>query len=94
MVTVAPPSDAEAELEQLKRKLVRRFVAETTSPAARRRIRQAVEEATAVAWAAGIPLLLLPVLAEEMAATARLRADKQERIREQSERLLPELVER
>ena len=72
-----PPSiEPDAELEELRRKLVRRFVTETTSP-------------TALAWAAGNPLLLLPTLAEEMAATARLRADKQDRIRIQSASILP-----
>lgn len=84
----------EAELEELKRKLARRLIEKTTSPASRVRIRQAVNKAAALSWAAGWPLLLFPALAEELALTARFQAGKQERIREQTEALLPELAEK
>lgn len=83
--------EMETELEQLKSRLVRRLIVETTRPSTRVRIRQAVNDATALAWSTGSPLLLLPVLAEELAATARQQAAKQERVREQSKSLLPGL---
>lgn len=83
--------EMETELEQLKSRLVRRLIVETTRPSTRVRIRQAVNDATALAWSTGSPLLLLPVLAEELAANARQQAAKQECVRERSKSLLPEL---
>ena len=79
---------AETELEKLKNGLLTRELARTTSLTQKVGLRRAANDAAALAWLTPYPLLLLPVLFEEKARAARLKADRQALIRERSNELL------
>ena len=72
-----------AKLQVLKRRLVQRFASEF-SDLKDYLVRQAVEEAYALASLTAVPHLLLPVLAEEKVQAARAWAQRQQTIRQQS----------
>lgn len=89
--TAVPPtfrSRVEAELEQLKEKLLATELARTTNLDANVRLRRAANEAVALVWLTPYPLLLLPALFEEKARAARRAANRQSLIRGQTSDLL------
>ena len=51
-------------------------------------VRRAANEAAALAWVTPYPLLVFPVLFEEKANLALIRAEKQEQVRQRSRELL------
>jgi len=51
-------------------------------------LRRAANEAAALAWVTPYPLLVFPLLFEEKANLAMVRADKQEQVRQRSRELL------
>jgi hypothetical protein len=75
------------ELEQLKRRLLRELVQESTDREQNARLRRAANEAAAIAWATGHPLLFFPTLLAEKAAEARAQARLQKIIRKRSQSL-------
>ena len=81
----------ETELDSLKQRLLLRLLSETPEPAFNASIRQAANDAAALAWTTSHPLLVFPVLLEEKAATARRQTLRQERIRDHSRDLMLEL---
>lgn len=82
----AVPSRGEMErhLESLKDRLMEKLVAEAPANTPHERLRQAVSEATTLAWMTTYPLLVLPALVEEKVEAARLKAGRQAHIREKS----------
>ena len=90
-VVAAPFTETrETELERLQNRLLRQALAETNNPSLYAPLRRAVNDATALAWTAGFPLLLLPVLFQEKALAARLHTAKQQAIRQRSQALMVE----
>jgi hypothetical protein len=87
---VPPRGRVEHELENLKARLLRDLLAETSNPVLGQALRQAVNEAATLAWMTPFPLLVLPALAEEKARSARLHIQRQHVIRERSRTLLPQ----
>ena len=82
----AVPSRGEMErhLESLKDRLMEKLVAEAPANTPHERLRHAVSEAATLAWMTSFPLLVLPTLVEEKVEAARLKAGRQEHIREKS----------
>ena len=78
----------EAELERLKAQLLAERLAGRTEPRLDSHLRQAANEAAALAWATRYPLLVFPALFEEKAGAALLRAERQEQVRQRSRELL------
>ena len=68
----------ETELDKLKDRLLRELLAETDNTALYAPLRRATNEAAALAWTTPFPLLLLPELLREKAATARRYVKRQE----------------
>lgn len=80
-------TQANAELESLKQKLLQDVLA--MSPVtAHRAIRRAAEEAASLAWLTPYPLLILPELLKEKAHLARQQAAKQQSVFERSQTIL------
>jgi hypothetical protein len=75
----------DTELEQLKERLLNQALAETNNTLLAGPLQRAANDATALAWTAGYPLLLLPVLFQEKAAIARLQSVKQQSILERTQ---------
>ena len=71
-----------------KRRLVSQLVMQNREAEVRRRLRHAVLEAEALAWATPYPLLFMQELAEEKVRTARCQTRRQMRIRTHSEAIL------
>jgi hypothetical protein len=80
--------DREADLDQLKNRLLARELARVNTLEGCVALRQAANEAAALVWLTPYPLLLLPALFEEKARAARLKVDRQGLIRERSGELL------
>ena len=78
----------DADLERLKARLLAEGLKEHWEAPSEGPLRQAADEAAALAWATQYPLLVFPVLFEERAQAALLRADRQEHIRERTRELL------
>jgi len=78
----------EAELERLKARLLSERLEALGKPQANGPLSRAANEAAALAWVTRYPLLLFPVLFEEKANTALLRAERQEQVRQRSRELL------
>jgi hypothetical protein len=78
----------EAELERLKARLLSERLAALGDPQVCGPLRLAASEAAALAWVTRYPVLFFPVLFEEKAETALLRADRQEQVRQRSRELL------
>lgn len=79
---------AEAELEELKNRLLRQELAKIVTVEQNVLLRRAANDATALVWLTPYPLLLLPALFEEKARAARMEAVRRARIRERSSGLL------
>jgi hypothetical protein len=78
----------ETELEQLKGRLLRERLARASALGSAIPLRRAANDAAALAWVTGYPLLLFPALFDEKARVALLQARRQERVRERSRGLL------
>ena len=74
----------DTQLEELKERLLQQALAGTNNTQLIAPLQRAVNDATALAWTAGYPLLLLPVLFQEKAAAARLHTAKQQSIHERT----------
>jgi len=80
----APPirGQIEAQIEQLKQKLMRRILEDTTNTELVRELARAGNEAAALAWFTVCPMLVLPTLLEEKLARALEHWQKQEQLRQ------------
>ena len=91
-VAPAPPAPfrarQEAELKRLEAQLLAERLAEFGGAQLDAQLRRAANEAAALAWVTRYPLLVFPVLFDEMATAALLRAERQEQIRQRSRELL------
>lgn len=79
---------AEADLEQLKNRLLREALERAGTFELNVRLRRAANDAAALAWLTPYPLLLLPGLFEEKARLARKSACRQASIFKRSSELL------
>ena len=78
----------EAELEQLKHRLLRERLSATADPGLNLPLRRAANEAASLAWITPVPTLIFPELFEEKVQTALTQAIRQKEIRERSRELL------
>ena len=74
----------EAELEQLKARLLQEAIGQTVDPELNAPLRRAANEAAALAWATCYPLLIFPTLFDEKAQSAARQAARQAEIRQES----------
>lgn len=79
---------AEAELQQLKARVLVPWLAQAATEGWHERLHRAAAEAVSLAWATPFPLLVLPVLIEEKVHEARLQTECQLGIHENSQLLL------
>jgi hypothetical protein len=70
----------EIELDRLKERLLGKLLRQAPKADLRKRLRRAANDAAALAWLTPFPLLVLPVLLEELAEAARRQAIRQEAI--------------
>jgi hypothetical protein len=70
----------EIEFERLKTRLLRRELAEATTPGLTAPVQRAANDAAALAWETTLPLLVFPVLFEEITAAAVRQSSRQARI--------------
>jgi hypothetical protein len=91
-VNPAPPAPfratQETGLEQLKDRLLSRWLNDVTEPELNAYVRRAANEAAALAWVTPYPLLMFPALFEEKARTALLHAKRQATVRQRSRQLV------
>ena len=78
----------ENELERLKARLLSERLEALGDPQVGGQLRRAANEAAALAWVTRYPVLFFPVLFEEKAETALLRAERQEQVLQRSRGLL------
>ncbi|HEU5125473.1 MAG TPA: hypothetical protein VFW05_15580 [Verrucomicrobiae bacterium] len=78
----------ETELERLKNRLLREALNELAAPVFNADLRRAANEAAALAWTTGYPLLAFPALFDEKAELAMLQAKRQASVRRRSLELL------
>jgi hypothetical protein len=78
----------ETGLEQLKNRLLSRWLNDLAEPELNAYVRRAANEAAALAWVTPYPLLMFPALFEEKARTALLQAKRQANVRQRSFQLL------
>lgn len=78
----------ETEVDLLRARLVQTYLSEFAEPEFNRLLRQAANEAVAIAYTSAYPLLLLPALLEEKARQARRQVARQNLIRSRSEHLM------
>jgi hypothetical protein len=72
--------NAARKLKQLEEQLMHKLTAETLDSVPQRLVRQAVNEAEALAWSTPYPLLFLPELAQEKVQSARQWSRRQQQI--------------
>jgi hypothetical protein len=70
----------EIEFERLKTRLLQRELAEATTPGLTFPVQRAANDAAALAWDTNLPLLVFPVLFEEITATAVRQSSRQARL--------------
>ena len=70
----------DTEFERLKGRLLGRLLNEAEAAALYAPLRRAANDAAAMAWASGYPLLFLPALLEEKALSAHRQAAHQKRV--------------
>ncbi|MGO8926526.1 MAG: hypothetical protein ACLQU3_06540 [Limisphaerales bacterium] len=78
----------ETDFERLKARLLSERLQALGDPQVGGQLRRAANEAAALAWVTQYPVLFFPVLFEEKAETALLRAKRQEQVRQRSRGLL------
>lgn len=71
-------------LEELKLKLLRQLLEQTTNVAQNTAVRRAANDAAALAWVTRFPLLVFPTLLEEKAKTALIQCKRQAGIKVRS----------
>ncbi len=71
----------EAQLDELKERLLGGFLKEVADQELIRDLRRAATEAAALAWYTACPILVLPILLEEKVLAALKRWEMQERVR-------------
>jgi hypothetical protein len=81
----------EGDFERLKFQLLHRRLEAFPSPEAHAPVRRAANEAAALAWEIGFPLLVFPVLFEEKAERAEHQARRQGEISARSRKWVAEL---
>jgi hypothetical protein len=77
----------DANLDRFKHRLLQNLLEDKRWLMLESSFRQAADEAASLAWTTPFPLLVLPILLEEKARIARLRALRQEQIQWRSRRL-------
>lgn len=86
--TIVPAAPArgrqESELERLKNRLLGGPLVQYDGTALGNALRQAANEAAAIAWMTPFPLLILPGLFEEKAASARDQLRRQSEVRQKT----------
>jgi hypothetical protein len=91
-VIPVPPASFHArqdtELEHLKNRLLQERLEGIWAPRLRSSLLRAANDAAALAWVTRYPLLVFPVLFDEMARTARQQTERQNAVRERSRELL------
>ena len=87
-VTAPFRAGRETEFERLKTRLLSERLETVWEPEVNSQVRRAANEAAALAWVTPFPALVFPVLFEEKAEEARLRAERQEEVRQRSLELL------
>ncbi len=80
--------EQEKKLESLKSRLLEDSMADVWEPEMRRFLSSSANEAAAMAWLTGYPLLVFPGLFEEKAASTLRRMERQVEIRQRSRELL------
>ena len=90
--TAAVPFRAaqETQFERLKSRLLRKQLDNAPVADLKTPIRQAANEAAAIAWTTQFPLLVLPELFEEKARVAQRQFEKQAQIRVRTQNLFAE----
>ena len=78
------------ELERLKDRLLRELLEPVTGAGQNVLLRRAANDAAALAWTTGHPLLFLPLLLEEKARAAVRQNRRQQEIRRRSPNLMAE----
>jgi hypothetical protein len=78
----------ESRFEALKARLLAERLGRVSKPAWHAPVRYAANEAAALAWVTPYPLLVYPALFAEKAETALRVAERQERVREQSQKAI------
>ncbi len=81
-----------AELERLKGRLLGQLQGHANDAGQGAVLRWAANDAAALAWASGFPLLLFPELLDELAKAALLRARRQKRVHQRSQGLAPAIA--
>jgi hypothetical protein len=84
---------ADSDLERLKHRLLRQKLSATTDPEFYAPLRRAANEAASLAWTTPYATLVFPILFEEYAEAAVLRARRQQRIRRRSRDFVPQSLE-
>lgn len=91
-VAATPPATfralQEGGLEQLKQRLLRQRLIESTDATLNVRLRRAANEAAALAYVNAYPLLVFPVLFEEKVVATQTEAAHQVWVRERSRELV------
>jgi hypothetical protein len=78
----------ESAFERLRSRLLNERLVEMLEPALNSDLRQAANEAAALAWVTDYPLLVFPALFDEKVDAALRRVDRQLEIRQRSRELL------
>ena len=91
-VRPAPPAPfretTETELDRLKNRLIVQVLGETTGDTFNAYVREAANDAAALAWVTAYPLLVFPELFAEKAQEALRRAERQKTVRRRSLQLV------
>jgi len=80
--------ELEDQFTSLKNELLGRLLAQTDTLSLQPRFERAANEAAAVAWTTDYPLLVFPVLFEELTRGERARENRQLQIRTRTEKLM------
>jgi hypothetical protein len=95
---LAPVPEAQAlsclrlRFQELHDRLVQDLVQEVQNPALRSNLQQAASEAASLAWTTAYPLLVIPILLDEKARSARLRTVRQGQIQTRSQEIVEALL--
>lgn len=78
----------EHEIDALKDRLIQNLLRQSTDPRFHPAIKQAVKDAATLAWLTPVPLLVMPVLAEEKVREGTAQVERQYQIREQTQGIM------
>ncbi|HOW65284.1 MAG TPA: hypothetical protein P5186_05155 [Candidatus Paceibacterota bacterium] len=88
IATVPVRGGMERDLDAMKDRLTQELLRQTVDPRFHPAIKQAVRDAATLAWLTPVPLLVLPVLAEEKARESTVQVERQYQIREQTQGIM------